>query len=75
MMNTELLNLVNEMIGEIEFKPKTEVFNASNHGSSCGEEVEIVTYWNTFKCSWTSKETLIEDYIIHKLRPTIKKAL
>lgn len=71
--DVELLELVKELTKDLVIKTKVEKVNAPKHGSSCGEEFEIIMYWNKYKNDWVySKESVIEDHLIIKLKPFIK---
>ena len=74
-MNTELLKLIGELTEDVVFKVKNASLYGIAHGSSDGGVVEVEQYWNTYTCSWTTKEAVIESHIMNKLKPYIKEAI
>lgn len=60
----------------IVIKSKVKTYDSHKHGSSYGEPVNVVLYWNVFRCDWTSsKEQVFEDYILNKMKPYIKNSI
>jgi len=74
-MKPELLDLIKEFTKDVVLKTKVQTFTAPNHGSSCGEDVELTLYWNEYKIEWTSKESALEGIILKQLRPYIREAV
>ncbi len=62
-------------IAECAVKSKTEKFFAPNHGSSCGEEVEITTFYNPLTSRWTDKETAMVGFVMNEIKPHIIKGV
>ena len=74
-MKQELLGLIKELTKDVVLESKTVNVREPNHGSSCGELVEMTLYWNEYKVEWTSKESALEGVILNKLRPYIKESV
>jgi len=74
-MKQELLDLIKELTKDVVLKSKVETFIESNHGSSCGEFIDVIVYWNDYKAEWTSKESALECIILTKLRPYINESV
>ncbi len=65
-MSNTIIDL-KELVKSANLQSRVKRFISPNHGSSTGESVNIIQYWDPYKNEWTVKSVALQGYIFNEV--------